>query len=73
MLGQTETLKKILQTLQQSTIAGRVDQDLRARFWKLYKNEAEEFHADFLRKYNGELDISLIFVSHYVLMSSGRH
>ena len=57
-----ELLQKVLLILQQSTIIGRVDQDVRARFWKLYKNEAEEFHADFLRKYNGELDISLIFV-----------
>ena len=30
----------------------------------MYKAEAEEFHADFLRKYNSELDISLIFVRH---------
>ncbi|THH29076.1 hypothetical protein EUX98_g5116 [Antrodiella citrinella] len=55
-----ELLKEILRILQQSSIV-RVDHDLRARFWKMYKIEAEEFHLDFSRKCNGELDISLIF------------
>ena len=49
-----------------SSAAGRVDRSTRARFWDMYKAEAEEFHADFLRKYNSELDISLIFVSELI-------
>ncbi|KAH8103098.1 hypothetical protein BXZ70DRAFT_772076 [Cristinia sonorae] len=65
----SDLLKKILETLQQSTIAGRVDYDTRARFWKLFKTEAEEFHADFLRKHNGELDISLIFAGLFSAIS----
>ncbi|TCD69785.1 hypothetical protein EIP91_006321 [Steccherinum ochraceum] len=35
--------------------------DLRARFFKKYKAEAEEFHIAFLKKYTDEMDSSLIF------------
>ncbi|KAH8087137.1 hypothetical protein BXZ70DRAFT_540880 [Cristinia sonorae] len=56
-----ELLEKILETLSLSSAAGRVDRSTRARFWDMYKAEAEEFHADFLQKCNSGLDIALIF------------
>ncbi|THH28057.1 hypothetical protein EUX98_g6138 [Antrodiella citrinella] len=59
-LSPAELVQQIVTILNQSTIV-RAEQDVRSRFWKLYKTEAEEFHVDFIGKYGGELDISLIF------------
>lgn len=61
-LSAAKIVQEILTILKQSTIV-RPDQDVRSRFWKLFKTESEEFHADFIKKYGDELDISLIFVS----------
>ncbi|KAG2044088.1 hypothetical protein BDR03DRAFT_846969, partial [Suillus americanus] len=35
--------------------------DDRSRFWGLYKRVAEEHDDDFLERYNGDMDIVLIF------------
>lgn len=43
--------------------------DLRDEFYEAYHNEAEGYDKDFMDKYNGDLDTSLIFVS--FMSSSG--
>ncbi|THH27539.1 hypothetical protein EUX98_g6650 [Antrodiella citrinella] len=64
-----ELVQQIITILKQSTIV-RPDQDIRSRFWKLYKTEAEEFHVDFIKKYGEELDISLIFAGLFSAVSA---
>jgi len=46
-------------------------EDLRARFYKLYRKEAEEYDKGFMKKYDEDLNTTLIFVgrTHY----SGAH
>ena len=47
----------------------RDENHVRTRFWTSYKNEAKEYDDEFLRKRNGDLDIVLIFVSDYLLLT----
>jgi len=37
-------------------------QDFRAEFYKCYRKEAGEYDEDFMRKHNGDLETTLIFV-----------
>ncbi|THH30652.1 hypothetical protein EUX98_g3517 [Antrodiella citrinella] len=64
-----ELTKQILNTLQKSSII-RPEQDVRSRFWKLFKTESEEFHKDIVEKCGGELDISLIFAGLFSAVSA---
>ncbi|THH30650.1 hypothetical protein EUX98_g3512 [Antrodiella citrinella] len=68
-LSPVELVEQIVTILKQSTIV-RAEQDVRSRFWKLYKTEAEEFHIDFIEKYGGELDLSLIFAGLFSAVSA---
>ena len=43
--------------------------DIRERFWTTYNTAAEEYDEEFLRKYNGDMDTSMIFVSRDLLCS----
>ena len=58
-----ELLQGILTVLQKSTIANHDISDPLQRFWKTYRVTAEEFDNEFLAKYGGDLDASMIFVS----------
>lgn len=56
-------LQQVYTLLQYSTIVSRETGDSGARFWNTYKKEAEEYDTDFLGRYNGDMDTSMIFVS----------
>ena len=58
-----DVMQKILDILQRSTIAHREIADPRQRFWTIYRTAAEEFDNEFLKKYDGDMDTSMIFVS----------
>ena len=58
-----DVVRKILDMLQRSTIANREISDPRQRFWTIYRTAAEEFDNEFLKKYDGDMDTSMIFVS----------
>jgi hypothetical protein len=36
--------------------------DYRSRFYEMYRHEAEEYDRDFIKKYEEDLDTTLIFV-----------
>lgn len=50
-------------TLKKSTIILREVADKPIRFWIKYIAEAEEYDKEFLEKYNGSMDSTMIFVS----------
>lgn len=58
-------LQQMYTLLQYSTIVSRETGDAGVRFWSTYKKEAEEYDTDFLERYNGDMDTSMIFVSIY--------
>ncbi|KAL0949348.1 hypothetical protein HGRIS_009418 [Hohenbuehelia grisea] len=55
-------LQQILNSLERSNPSARDDSRYaHSRFWSVYKTEADEYDNEFLKKYNGDLDIVLIF------------
>jgi len=40
-----------------------LQEDPRARFFEDYRNEAEEYDREFMKKYDEDLNTTLIFVS----------
>lgn len=42
-------------------------EDHGARFYEVYRKVAEEYDKEFLKKYDEDLNTTLIFVSHLVL------
>ncbi|EGN94187.1 hypothetical protein SERLA73DRAFT_16588, partial [Serpula lacrymans var. lacrymans S7.3] len=44
--------------------------DTRSRFWAKYKKVAEEHDTEFLERYNGEMDIVLIFSGLFAAVST---
>ena len=58
-----DVVRKILDMLQRSTIVNREISDPRQRFWMIYRTAAEEFDNEFLKKYDGDMNTSMIFVS----------
>ncbi|KAG1858538.1 hypothetical protein F4604DRAFT_1627691, partial [Suillus subluteus] len=54
-------MREVLDVLKGSTIASKTGKDDRSRFWGLYKRVAEEHDEEFLERYNGDMDIVLIF------------
>ena len=71
-----DAVQKILEILQKSTIVHRDIADPQERFWTIYRAAAEEFDNEFLKKYHGDMDTSMIFVSvfpsNYMHVSSPR-
>ncbi|KAG1865050.1 hypothetical protein DFJ58DRAFT_623522, partial [Suillus subalutaceus] len=55
-------LKQVLVVLKDSTIVSKTGKDDRSRFWAAYKRVGEEHDDEFLERYNGDMDIVLIFV-----------
>ena len=55
--------------LKTSSIVHRNILDTRERFWTTYKKAADEYDEEFLGKYNGDMDTSMIFVSPNLLVS----
>jgi hypothetical protein len=56
-------MKQVLDVLKDSTIVSKSGKDKRSRFWGQYKRVAEEHDDEFLERYNGDMDIVLVFVS----------
>ena len=56
------TLEEILQTMHDSEYFSRGRRDLNSRFWTTYERIAKQSDEDFLERYNGDLDVQLIFV-----------
>ncbi|KAG1720244.1 hypothetical protein EDB19DRAFT_1647257 [Suillus lakei] len=54
-------MKRVLDVLQDSTIASRSGKDSRSRFWGVYKRVAEEHDGEFLERYTSDMDIVLVF------------
>ncbi|KAG1722870.1 hypothetical protein EDB19DRAFT_1645565 [Suillus lakei] len=54
-------MKKVLDVLQDSTIASKNGKDHRSRFWGVYKRVAEEHDGEFLERYTSDMDIVLVF------------
>ncbi|KAG1745070.1 uncharacterized protein EDB91DRAFT_173604 [Suillus paluster] len=54
-------MERVLGVLQDSTIALKGGKDDRSRFWGVYKRIAEEHDSEFLERYNGDMDIVLVF------------
>ncbi|KAL0950138.1 hypothetical protein HGRIS_010134 [Hohenbuehelia grisea] len=54
-------LQRILRAIEDVSSVPKVEEEISARFWSVYKAEADEHDAEFLQKYNGDLDIVLIF------------
>ncbi|KAG1867663.1 hypothetical protein F4604DRAFT_1584976 [Suillus subluteus] len=54
-------MRQVLDVLKDSTIASKTGKDDRSRFWGQYKRVAEEYDDEFLERYNGDMDIVLIF------------
>ncbi|KAL0958140.1 hypothetical protein HGRIS_000307 [Hohenbuehelia grisea] len=64
-------LQRILETLQHNTKLGAsVQGDFQARFWQIYKAEAEDYDTEFLKIYNSNLDIVLIFAGLFSAVST---
>ncbi|KAG1818248.1 hypothetical protein EV424DRAFT_1512917 [Suillus variegatus] len=57
------TMKQVLDVLQDSTIASKTGKDQLSRFWGVYKRVSEEDDSEFLERYTTDMDIVLIFVS----------
>ena len=55
-------LQQLFDLLQKSTIAHREIADPKQRFWKTYRAVAEAFDNEFLARYGGDMDTSMIFV-----------
>ncbi|KAG1842489.1 hypothetical protein DFJ58DRAFT_54224 [Suillus subalutaceus] len=56
-----DVMRQVLDVLKDSTIASKTGKDDRSRFWGQYKRVAEEYDDEFLERYNGDMDIVLIF------------
>ncbi|KAG1745040.1 uncharacterized protein EDB91DRAFT_173492 [Suillus paluster] len=54
-------MERVLDVLQDSAIALKGGKDDRSRFWGIYKRIAEEHDGEFLERYNGDMDIVLVF------------
>jgi hypothetical protein len=54
---------KVLQVLQDSTIASKSGKDNRSCFWQLYRQVTEEHDNNFLERYFKDMDSILLFVS----------
>ncbi|KAH7923688.1 hypothetical protein BV22DRAFT_566534 [Leucogyrophana mollusca] len=65
-----ELLKKIHQTLKDSTIAQESGTDDMSRFWATYKRHAEEYDSEFFDKYKDDMDIVLIFAGLFSAVST---
>ncbi|KAH7922644.1 hypothetical protein BV22DRAFT_1172953 [Leucogyrophana mollusca] len=65
-----ELLKKIYQTLKDSTIAQESGTDGTSRFWAMYKRHAEEYDSEFFEKYKDDMDIVLIFAGLFSAVST---
>jgi hypothetical protein len=55
-------LRQIVEVLQNSTIAEERGQDPLSRFWAAYKKVSDDYDGDMLERFNGNMDIVLIFV-----------
>lgn len=62
-LTMSAVLHQILATLQRSTSIPPEIPDKKLRFWTTYKDIAGDFDAEFLLKYDGDMDTCMIFVS----------
>ena len=45
-----------------------IQEDHRARFFEDYRKEAEEYDREFIKKYDEDLNTTLIFVSSYEVL-----
>ncbi|KAG2132061.1 hypothetical protein DEU56DRAFT_739723, partial [Suillus clintonianus] len=54
-------MERVLDVLQDSTIASKSGKDHRSRFWGVYKRVAEEHDGEFLERYTSDMDIVLVF------------
>lgn len=59
----------MLDVLQKSTLAHSeiAVTDPRSRFWKIYRSTADAYDDELLRKYGGDMDMSMIFVGRFSL------
>jgi hypothetical protein len=48
-----------------------IQEDHRAKFYETYHREAEEYDREFIKKYDEDLNTTLIFVSSFVGIPSG--
>lgn len=55
-------MEKVLDVLQNSTIASMSDEDNRYRFWGLYGQVAAEHDQKFLDRYTNDMESILLFV-----------
>lgn len=67
MVQSQDLLKQIVATLHASEFFSAISGDKESRFWLTYQQIAKETDHDFLERYNGDLDVQLIFVSAVVL------
>jgi hypothetical protein len=56
-----DTMKKVLEVLQDSTIVSKSGKDNRSRFWRLYGQVAAEHDSDFLERYSEDMGSILLF------------
>jgi len=56
-------LQQVFDTLRNSNIVEKGANDDRSRFWTVYQKVAAEHDNEFLERYDGDMDIVLIFVS----------
>ncbi|KAG2136646.1 hypothetical protein DEU56DRAFT_737214 [Suillus clintonianus] len=54
-------MNKVLDVLQDSTIASKGGKDIRSRFWTIHRRVAEEHDSEFLERYTSDMDIVLVF------------
>ena len=47
--------------------------DSRTDFFAIYRRESEEFDRDYAKKYDEDLNTSLIFVGHLISISRAEH
>lgn len=56
-------VQEILTTLRSSKIVPKSAAGKWGRFWTVYKQEADEYDLEFLRKYREEMNACMVFVS----------
>ncbi|THH28851.1 hypothetical protein EUX98_g5333 [Antrodiella citrinella] len=63
-------LQQILVTIQRSTTIPPLVADRGQRFWTVYQDVIAEYNDDFLRKYNSDMDTSMIFAGLFSAVSA---
>lgn len=60
----------ILDTLHDSDLFPRTRDDASSQFWSAYERVAKQHDEDFLEKQNSDMDVLLIFVRAYIVVST---